>query len=306
MEYKVPRCRVVPEAGHQASFIIDGKERTRWHYGPEYPRPFLYPVNGPSGETLTRMGHPGAPNHDHHRSVWFAHHDVEGMSFWTESTPTEIRQKQWLAYEDGEEECRMATGLGWYDGHEPTSLIDQEVVISVRPGEDSGDETLIEIQSRFLVKKGQIEFRKTNFGLLAVRVAANISNVFGGGILTGADQVDGEKVLFGKPNQWMDYSGPVASGGTEGVTYLDHPSNPGYPNHWHVRNDGWMGNAPCLQSGITVTPEKPLMLRYLLYLHKDSAPVSRIAKVEKAFHQSGAYKVVAKPKPHHHYGIKRV
>ena len=28
------------------------------------------------------MGHPGAPDHDHHRSVWFAHFKVLGIDFW--------------------------------------------------------------------------------------------------------------------------------------------------------------------------------------------------------------------------------
>ena len=37
----------------------------------------------PSGATLTRIGHPGAENHDHHRSVWFAHHKVNGLDFWS-------------------------------------------------------------------------------------------------------------------------------------------------------------------------------------------------------------------------------
>ena len=57
-----------------------------------------------SGESLTRMGHPGAPDHDHHRSIWFAHEKVSGVNFWTDLTTAKIRQKQWLAYEDGDGE----------------------------------------------------------------------------------------------------------------------------------------------------------------------------------------------------------
>ena len=61
------RCEVLPEAGHQVSFRIDGREVLRWHEGRDYPRPYFFPVIGPSGTSLTRMGHPGAPNHDHHQ-----------------------------------------------------------------------------------------------------------------------------------------------------------------------------------------------------------------------------------------------
>jgi len=63
------RCEVIPQPDHQVAFQVDGVERARWHFGPSYPRPFFYPFPGPSGATLTRMGHPGAPNHDHHRSI---------------------------------------------------------------------------------------------------------------------------------------------------------------------------------------------------------------------------------------------
>jgi hypothetical protein len=64
---------------------------------------FFYPFNGPSGETLTRMGHPGAPIHDHHRSVWWAHAKVDGENYWGGETKARIRQKLWLAYADGDE-----------------------------------------------------------------------------------------------------------------------------------------------------------------------------------------------------------
>jgi hypothetical protein len=70
---KSPRCQVVPLPGKQVAIGIDGRECLRWHGGDGAPRPFFFPLIGPSGLPLTRMGHPGAPNHDHHRSIWFAH-----------------------------------------------------------------------------------------------------------------------------------------------------------------------------------------------------------------------------------------
>ena len=87
MGYHIPRCRILPLPDSQTSFQIDGHERLRWHSGESYPRPFFYPLLGPTGSPLTRMGHPGAPNHDHHRSIWFAHHKVLGIDFWSDQTP---------------------------------------------------------------------------------------------------------------------------------------------------------------------------------------------------------------------------
>ncbi|MDA1231849.1 MAG: PmoA family protein, partial [Planctomycetota bacterium] len=71
---KTLRCQIVPLVSHQVSFQIDDREVLRWNSGLDYPRPFFFPVVSPSGAMLTRMGHPGAPDHGHHQSVWFAHH----------------------------------------------------------------------------------------------------------------------------------------------------------------------------------------------------------------------------------------
>ena len=185
MDYKLPRCEVIPLDGHQVSLRIDGVEHLRWHYGGEYPRPFFFPLRGPSGSSLTRMGHPGAPNHDHHRSIWFAHHKVLGIDFWSENTTARIRQKEWLVYDDGDEQAIMAVRLGWYDGHDPAELLEQELIAILRPGEPG--ETRLELQSTFRPQSTMLEFGQTNFGFLAVRVAKSISAHFGGGQLTNSE-----------------------------------------------------------------------------------------------------------------------
>ncbi|MFQ5734932.1 MAG: PmoA family protein [Planctomycetaceae bacterium] len=276
MPYEFSRCEIVPLAGHQTSFRIDGAEKTRWHFGDAYPRPFFFPVNGPSGTSLTRMGHPGAPNHDHHRSAWFAHHKVLGIDFWSDNTTARIRQRRWLAYRDGDDEALMATQLHWHDGHNPAELLQQELVVAVRPGEKG--EWELEVQCTFRPKADSLEFRKTNFGFFAVRVAKDLSGHFGGGRITAAHGGTGEKAIFGKPAIWVDYSGPVRTAdksvaGQEGVTYFDHPANPGHPLSWHVREDGWMGASICRNGAVTTTRKRPLVVRHLLHLH--SGPIDR-------------------------------
>src|SRR5262245_60666215 len=224
MAQPIPHCQVLPLPDQQVSFQVDGVERLRWHSNPNYPRPFFYPLVGPSGTSLTRMGHPGAPDHDHHRSIWFAHAKVLGIDFWSDRTAARVRQKQWLAYQDGDDEATMAVLLGWYDAHDPKELLEQELVCGVRPGPDG--ETFVELQATFRPVAESLEFGQTNFGVLAVRVAKNLSAHFGGGVITNSEGAQGEPAIFAKPAQWMDYSGPVAKGGTEGITYFDHAENP--------------------------------------------------------------------------------
>ena len=268
MSERFPRCQVVPLPDQQVSLQIDGTERLRWHYGRQYPRPFFFPFVGPSGSRLTRMGHPGAPNHDHHRSIWFAHAKVLGIDFWSDQTEARIRQKQWLAFEDGDDEAVMAVLLGWYDGHDPQQLLEQELIAAVRPGPEG--ESFLDIQSTFRPTAESLEFQKTNFGFLAVRVAKHLSAYFGSGQLTNSNGQIDEPAIFGKPAEWMDYSGPVLNqqgNDSEGTTFFDHPSNPGQPTHWHVREDGWMGASVCMHDAVVTTRKEPLRLRYKEYWH---------------------------------------
>lgn len=309
MPYHIPRCQATPLPDSQVSFTIDDRERIRWHFGSLYPRPFFYPLNGPSGSSLTRMGHPGAPNHDHHQSIWFAHHKVLGIDFWANNLPPRIRQKEWLAYVDSDEEAAMVVKLGWYDGHDPKELLEQELVVSVRPGGPAGSatakETLMELQSTFRPTADMLEFGKTNFGFLAVRVAKSLSAHFGGGVISDSEGRVNEPAIFGNRARWMDYSGPVPGGGMEGITYFDHPSNPGSPTHWHVREDGWMGASACFDNPLVTTKAQPLVLRYLLHAHAGKLDAARESQVGEDFGRLPPFAVTKATVKHETWTVKR-
>src|ERR1041384_4958264 len=110
----VPAMQAVPLPYDQASLQRDGVELTRYHFSPALRRPFLYPILGPSGRALTRMGHPHATvSHSHHNSVWVAHHDVNGDSFWNDSGAGRIRNS-WIAeYTDSDEEAGLVAVSEW-------------------------------------------------------------------------------------------------------------------------------------------------------------------------------------------------
>jgi len=309
--FALERCELVPLPDNQVSFQIDGAEKTRWHFGAEYPRPFFYPFNGPSGVSLTRMGHPGAQNHDHHRSVWLAHYSVNGRDFWSDGTETQVRQRMWRGYRDGDDTANMATLLGWYDSH-GKQLMEQEMVASLIPL--AGGEHALEVQitMRPPGDTESVELGKTNFGLLAVRVAKTLSVHFGGGTLTSSEGQQGEADIFGNPARWIDYSGPVAVGRgadrhavVEGITYFDHPDNPRYPTHWHVREDGWMGASFCMHDSFTVTRDRPLTLRYLLVAHAGKYDHRQAESLHKTFSQRGEFKVTLANRPHLEFDVER-
>ena len=303
-DLKVPSCRVVPLPGHRTAFLHHGKEVAVWHYGSQYPRPFFYPLRSVKGTSLTRMGHPGAPDHDHHRSVWFAHHKVGGVDFWSDLGAGKVKQKQWLAYEDGEDEAVMAVLLGWFDGQDQL-LMEQEVVAAWRPGNGLGHE--LELQLTFRPVAERLVLEKTNFGFLAVRMAKYLSGHFGAGQLSDSEKRKGEKAIFSKSARWVDYSGPTPAvpDGREGITYFDHPGNPNYPSHWHVREDGWMGSGFCLKNSYTLERGSPLVLRYLLLAHSGNAGHTQLDKVAKKFIVRPGFSVSKSSRPHRHFEVRR-
>ena len=111
----------------------------------------------------------------------------------------------------------------------------------------------------------------------------------------------------------MDYSGPVVVGEgpdrkvvTEGITYFDHPDNPRYPSHWHVREDGWMGSGFCLKEPFNVKAGAPLVLRYLLHAHSGAYDHKKAEAVEAAFAKRPGFKIGKPNKPHQQFEVWRI
>lgn len=311
---RVDRVRIEPLAQQQFGFFLGEQEVTRWDFSHTSPRPFFFPILGPSGRSLTRMGHPGAPDHDHHRSLWFAHSDLMGIDFWSENSPARIRQSRWYAIEDGNDSARIAVELHWTDGHDPKPLLKQDLFVTIR---ERTDGWTLELQSDFRAEAEGIEFRKSNFGILGLRVAKSLSVAFGSGKITGADGFEGEPDLFGKANRWIDYSGPVyvdpkkaaaeqtgeKDWVTEGLTLIDHRSNPNYPAKWHVRSDGWIGPSLSRDANVLVPINRPLTYRYLLLVHAGRCNPKQIEAIASSFDDSPPLQVQKSSKPHQQFVI---
>lgn len=161
-KFTIDRCQVVPQADHQVSLQVDGMEQLRWNFGDHHPKPFFFPLNGPSGRSLTRLGHPGAPDHDHHLSVWFAHRDIGGQNFWDGSGKARIAQTNWLAYQDGDDAATIAVDCEWRRDDE-TPILKQRLVASLSPLADG--ECSLELQITLSTPPGadEVLLGKTKF-----------------------------------------------------------------------------------------------------------------------------------------------
>jgi hypothetical protein len=277
----VPRLQVAPQAYEQASFQREGVEITRYHFGPGLHRPFLFPVIGPSGRSLTRMGHPHDPeSHSHHNSVWMSHVDVGGVDFWSDRRLGTVRHKRIVKYEDEGEESYLVAENEWVD-RDDNVLLSETRRVSVVLLE--GKEWLLVIDSTLAAKDKPVTLGKTPFGLLGVRMAKTLGVHDGGGRIRNSEGGVNEKEILWQQARWVDYSGAIENGRIEGITLFDHPDNPNHPSYFHVRNDGWMGASLTFDGPREIPPDKPLRVRYGLYIHSDMKPPAEIDRQWRRF-----------------------
>ncbi len=261
----IPTAQTIPLPGQQISFQRDGAEIARFYFAPDQRRPFVYPIVGPAGKSLTRMGHPhDAIGHSHHNSVWISHHDVNGVSFWGDTGKGRIVHKRTELLTDGDAEAGVVSVHEWLDEAKNKVLLTERRRTQVVLLPDR--EWLLVIDLHFEAKE-EVTLGKTPFGMIGVRMAKTIGVHDGGGrILSSAGGVN-EKEIFWKPAKWVDYAGAVTPKAVEGVTLMDHPANPNHPSVFHVRDDGWMGASLTFDDARVLKVGEPLKLRYGLYVH---------------------------------------
>ncbi len=261
----VPRMQAIPLPENEVSFQRDGFEMCRYRFATNQNRPFVYPVIGLSGRSLTRMGHPHDPEtHSHHNSIWISHHDVNGVSFWEDRGRGRIVHQRVERFDDDNEAAAVLTVNAWM-AETNRILLQERRLTSAQPLPRG--EWLLVIDLTLEAASGEVTLGKTPFGLVGVRLAKTIGVRDGGGTIRNSAGGVNEAGCFWKPAQWVDYSGPITGTATEGMTLFDHPSNPNHPSVFHVRDDGWMGASLTHDAPIVLRPGKALRLRYGFYVH---------------------------------------
>ncbi len=262
------------------------------------PRPYCYPLIGPGGLPMTRdwpmKDTPGeAHDHPHHRSLWFAHGDINGHDFWSE-------QKNFgkTVHEDFEE-IKSGERMGlirarnkWVTAGGTVVCTDERTLRFYAP--ERPGERVLDFDITLFASHGDLTFGDTKEGTMAVRVAETMrlkGNLGKGHIVNSAGVRDGD--TWGKPADWCDYYGPV-EGKTVGIAIFDHPKNPRHPTWWHVRDYGLFAANPFGQhdfeklsyktaGNLTVPAGKSITFRYRFYLHEGDEQRANVAAKYKQY-----------------------
>lgn len=228
---------------------IDGELFTRYHFGTQWAKPFLYPVLTPKGVPITR-GYPVDPqkdetqDHPHHKSIWVAYGDVNGADLWSEQPGHGTQVQTAMRVKDNS----IVATIDWLDKNGKKLLTETRTISFLQ----ANDFRAFDFHIEFHASEGDVNFGDTKEGgLISVRVATSmdaakdgrIENSEGhvycpkGGTTGPTTKSSSGEPTWGKRARWVTYTGP-AKGATCGVTILDHPTNFRHPTYWHVRGYG--------------------------------------------------------------------
>ena len=254
------------------------------------PKPFVFPLYTSGGVNVLDYA---SDDHPHHKGVWISVDEVElhtpdgnqlgPFKHWVEQgridtkvvvlnreEPTIRYRNHWLAPDGTTVMIEDTTIVPHADG-----LIEFDVTLS--PPLDGGTVTIGD----------------TKEGFLGLRLAPQLDAKHGAGVITNSAGGVGEKECWGQVADWCDCSAPADGdhpGG--GVALFDYPKN-FRPARYHARGYGLMAISPfgpkAYSNGkeeaapVEITPQKPLRMRYGVYVHEGDAQAGGVAAAYERF-----------------------
>ncbi len=268
---------------------INGKLFTEYCFK-DVPRPYFYPVIGPTGEPIIRHwpmkeGKDEAQDHVHHRSLWFTHGEINGHDFWGEGGKSgKIVHDKFLKVTYGRD-------MGVIQANNKYVARDGQVICTdtrTHRFYNRPDGQIMDFEISIHASEGKVVMGDTKEGSMAIRLAPTMrlkGKVGKGHILNSEGQRDGQ--TWGKRAAWCDYYGPVKDK-IVGVAIFDHPQNPKHPTWWHVRDYGLFAanpfgvhnfeNKPKGVGDITIPAGESLTFKYRFYFHKGDTNQAKVAE----------------------------
>jgi hypothetical protein len=313
----------VNEAAKRVDVTIDGKPFTSYIWPSTLKKPVLYPLRTAKGTLVTR-GFPLDPrpgervDHPHHVGMWLNHGDVNGLDFWNNSDaiPAARAPKMGTIYQrtivdakSGATQGELVVETAWMTS-DNKQLLKETTRFIFRGGADS---RTIDRVTTLTALDQKVVFKDNKEAFFGMRVArgleqpADKAEVFtdASGKATPVPVLDNTGVtgkyvssegkqgddVWGTRGKWTMLGGTLA-GEPITLAILDHPSNPGYPTHWHARGYGLFAANPLGDEvfkekpfNLTLEPGKSVTFRYRVLILGGASTPDRIERESKAFAQ---------------------
>ena len=262
------------QKGSSIEIRIDGKYFATYISSQEEKYPFFFPVNGPTGASVTSMRNGTYP---HHSSLFFGCDKVNGGNYWQEGIDRgQILAVQTHIAESGAEKVVIEQECLWHRPGARAPIKDFRTIIITSPEKD-----LFQLDFEATMEMlMDVTIERTNHSLFSARVDPDLA-VINGGVMTNAQDELSEAGTFGKASGWMDISGPRGEG-MEGIAIMQHPSNRWYPSPWFTRDYGFFSPTPMYwpeneDEGTKLEKGDLVILKYRVLVHSGDAKSARIA-----------------------------
>ncbi len=298
--------------GDRIDVLIGGKLFGAYYFGPEVPKPYFYPLRSAEGTIVTR-GYPMVKNlpgedrdHPHHRAMYFAHGNINGIDFWGEEALNKGAQTargRFYASEElphGRTVFRKLEGVragpdsgairADFDlvGPDGKTIASETQAYTFR-----GDDSTRTIDCEFTTRADHgvpVKFVDTKEGTFAIRVVKALDSP--PGHMVNSKGGAGEEQIWGKRAEWVDYYGKVDEE-EAGIAIFDHPSNPKHPTYWHARGYGLFAVNPFGEhdyyndknrdGSITIPVGGSLTLRYRVLVHHGDVNDAKVAEAYERY-----------------------
>lgn len=214
--------------------------------------PTFYPVFAPGQIPMTRafpFEDTGLDDtdHPHHQSIWFAHSNINGETFWAVKEyrgrkPGRTVHQGFRSMESGETSGTFVAENN-YVASDGTIVLSDTRTVSIS---QSGPTRILDMKIEFHASHGPVLFGDEKDAGMAIRVASELqierrNKALKDSIQNSAtlknSEGDSGKATWGKKAKWIRSSG-VISDTPVAITILDHPDNPRHPTSWHSRTYG--------------------------------------------------------------------
>ncbi len=294
--------------GNQIDVVIGGKLFTTYYLAAATAKPYLMPLQTASGVIISRSFPVGndvsgadvkaSSFEPHQRPLYFAHGNVDGLDYWGEQAfdhfyGDHARQ----AY--GHMQLKNVEELA--EGHDRGALrarfllLDpngRQIAEEMQTYTFFGDEHTRTIDCEFVLEAsaGPLVLGDTKEGTFGIRLTSELSAPHDH--MLNSQGSRGESAIWGKPADWVNYSG-IVSGKPVGIAVFDSPSSFRHPTTWHARAYGLLAANPFAlraftsdsnKDGSWTIPEgQSLKFRYRVLIYDGELSPAQLAELYRQY-----------------------
>ena len=226
--------------------VDEGSGRCLGGVGANYHRPWVFPLYTPSGLTVLQE----FPfDHPFHNGFWVAQGPIifagREVQFWP--SPPMRKANEALFANMGRmavqgkpqievlpNGVRFTMNVCWRDKAE-VPVLDEIRTVDLYKVDDA---TVCDMSSQKVATYGALDYSKTKFGSIGIRVEPQLLPVCGGEIVADGSRRGKAEVAIDQANQFVAYENKLATGHTFGVLLTNLDASQPTPSPWFIRDYG--------------------------------------------------------------------